>query len=111
MCKLEPSRATPLLLPDVGYVESIGAIVLASPENDGAGETFGLGCCGSGGLAGASCFFSPHIYPPWAQLRRNQLIEYRTGATNLFPCQFGAKPKMKLMCPGRQLTMRPALSF
>jgi len=52
-----------------GYVESIGAIFLASPGNTGAvsvdavdlGDGCGC-CCGSGLFAGASVFLSPHIY-------------------------------------------------
>src|ERR1700733_11711622 len=77
-CRLAPRRAVPLPLDDAGYDESIGAIVFASPEMDVPPDTaFVLGCCGSGGLAGASVFLSPHIYPPWAQLRRDKL----TGCT------------------------------
>jgi hypothetical protein len=62
-CRLAPRRA---MLLDAGYDESIGAIVFASPENEVADGAFVLGCCGSGDLAGASGFLSPHIYPPWA---------------------------------------------
>src|SRR5277367_6785570 len=79
-CRLAPRRAVPLPLDDAGYDESIGAIVFASPEKDELPDaTFVLGCCGSGVLAGASGFLSPHIYPPWAQLRRNQLVECGPG--------------------------------
>jgi hypothetical protein len=70
-CRVAPSLAIPLdELDDVaGYVESIGAIFLASPGNTGVvsvdavdlGDCCGC-CCGSGLFAGASVFLSPHIY-------------------------------------------------
>src|SRR6185437_7516085 len=102
MCRLGPSRA---VLPDgvaAGYVESSGAIVLASPVKDDPCGAVVLGCCGTGVLAGASGFFSPHIYPPWARVCRNsgeaRLIG--TGVINLFPPFLGAKPKMEQLCSG-----------
>src|ERR1700722_11121251 len=71
-CRLAPSRAVPVV---EGYVVvSKGAIFFASPENDdGVAVTAGLGCSGISCLAGASGFLSPHIYPPWAQNKQNQL--------------------------------------
>src|SRR5580704_7880910 len=97
-CRLPPSRAVPLLVVE-GYVESKGAMVLASPEKDDA-LTFGaeLGCCcGSGCLAGVSPPFlsPPHIYPPSGPHYYNNRVSHSliswTGAFNLAPSYFVSK--------------------
>src|SRR5580704_285028 len=84
-CRLAPRRAVPVV---DGYVLSKGAIVFASPENedvDGVTATAGLGCCGTGGLAGASGFLSPHIDPPWAQICKFFTIDADRGYQSMLP--------------------------
>jgi hypothetical protein len=90
-----------------GYVESIGAIFLASPGNTGAVSVDavdlcnGCCCCGSGLFAGASVFLSPHIYsslgPYYARTISNE-----DWFLNVAPPKHEAKSKMVQLCPVRQ---------